>query len=464
MTDPNEAINALFRGIVFTSYNFFFSLARLLTNPVRGSFFLIRRLRLTENFQTPPYVFVFISFFIALALPRYFAQLQSFYVEKYPWSSVVTSSVANAYTTALQIFEPHLLIALSISCLFMNVLLDGAVTLYSLAFLRTRPTRRLFKEVILYIAGLQAALITVALIVVFFHFRGWAWSSLEEYKQSAFFSTFEDVLNASLRLSHGKGLVVDLAVAGFGVVIFAYGLAQPAFAIHRFMRGSRLTPIARRLHCEAFWIASAALFAVVTICYYEAGNWLSDQIKPDQPTLPVITSVRCTVTRDRPAHVVALTGLQNPTAQPMIFYADDFNIVLRFDITPAEVKRRETLRRANRRRAAALANRPFKIIITDSSQGSGRPALLLSPGQALWAQVRTVQPIHAFPYVSPHGDDDSLVHCGVWLVNEDIKPLQAFGSIGDEDSDRWLTVSDLNARSVSSRNAITPKRRPHNPH
>jgi len=39
--DLNEAINSLFRGIVFIFYNYFISLARLMIQPVKASVLLV---------------------------------------------------------------------------------------------------------------------------------------------------------------------------------------------------------------------------------------------------------------------------------------------------------------------------------------------------------------------------------------------------------------------------------------
>jgi hypothetical protein len=143
-----------FKGVVFIFYNYAASIGRLAARPFRASLNLVRRLRRASSYQTQPYAFIFISFFIAQVVPRYLARITNHYSDPFPGTSTPTA-LQEAYSTAVGVFDAKSMLAVVIACPLISIALDGLASACVVFLLNKRRSRRILKPALLYLAGFQ---------------------------------------------------------------------------------------------------------------------------------------------------------------------------------------------------------------------------------------------------------------------------------------------------------------------
>jgi hypothetical protein len=426
-SDLNDAVNSLFRGIVFIFYDYFASLGRLVVTPISGSMLLVKRLWSKRPYQTQPYVFLFISFFVSQAVPRYLSQIINFYRADFPGSSESTTAIQAAYTTAIGVFDAKPMLAITLACLLMSVLVDGLITACLALIFRRTFDRAVIKPVLLYISGAQAVLLTAAIVGVFLYFKGWAWDSLEGYKQADFWPTYQSLVNAVTELEHGWDRWRSLSVLALGFMVGLYALILPALPITFFATKKRLIGWRRRLPWFVIGIAAACIFAPATIAYYEAGSWVEDRIAPTKPEEPIVSEVTCFLS-NVPAEVLrGVAVISNPSDTPLLVRPFDVEFVVVGD-RDTSAPQTPSKSFGLRRKATKYVFSEMKANITNSGQGTDKPAYLVAPGQSLWIELTAARTI------LPKGTVEGSLHCGVSLPNFSPAPIRAFGNIIDADT------------------------------
>jgi len=423
-SDLNDAINGLFRGIIFIFYSYFASLGKLLLFPVKASLQLVRGLWSKRPYQTQPYVFLFLSLFIAQAVPRYLASIVNYYKDDFPASSGSVTAFQSAYTTAVRLFDPKAVVAITISCLIMSVLVDGIIGAYLLLILKRRLDRKFAKPAMIYIVGVQAFILTAALVGVFLYFRGWAWSSLEEYKQSQFLSEYRGLFDGVIGLEHGWDLWLSLGVLVLGCAAIFYALSLPVIAASAFASGKRLIGWRRRLPKVARIALALLILVPAALGYVEAGNWVEDQIAPVKPEDPIVSEVTCFLGDGNPPVLRAVAVIANPSDTPLLIRPFDTELHLAAERDPSLPQEPAKYPSGRPRKLSKYSNTFMKATITNSGQGIDKPAYLVPSGQSLWVESTAVQTVF------PKGVGDNLLHCGVTLPNFfQLKPIEGFGNV-----------------------------------
>jgi hypothetical protein len=146
-----ETIDALFRGVVFVVYDYFFSLGRLAIKPIAGCLQLVRRNRAVHKNQIGPYVFLFLNAFLALSVPKYLSRIVNIYTDEFPYSSQKNTSIEQAYSEGLAVFEPKTLLAICLSSVLLCAIVDGSTSVLSNHYGQSASRRRLLKSSLLYL-------------------------------------------------------------------------------------------------------------------------------------------------------------------------------------------------------------------------------------------------------------------------------------------------------------------------
>ncbi len=442
--DLNDAIDSIFRGVVFIFYNYFYSLARIAARPALGGFELVRRLRLSSTDQVRPYVFIFLSFFACLAVPRYIARISHFHKgDDFPRSSEHATALQNAYSKALQMFDPKSVLAITLACIAMSVVVDGLISLFVVALTRKGVARTSTKSALLYVAGLQPILLTLAIVFVFFNFRGWAWSTLNPNDQSQFASTFRDIFDAATNLESGWDLFISLTIFAAGVGIFIYGLFQPAHLFFALLKRPR--PGLLKIRATPLLIAVIAIAAAVAaFANYQGGLMLSERIQPAEWEQPKVSDVSCTLNDDN--RVRATATISNPSGEPLSIEPEnvELELAIMLEKDQAEARIKAATPQVQKRLMKLKDNEQksfqyFKeTTITNSSQGSGKPIYMISPGQAIWIEALAKNPAKPFEF-----GGENLLYCGLSLPDVDVDPIRAYAMVGRDGHREALTADAL---------------------
>lgn len=423
--DLNDAIDAIFRGIVFICYNYVYSIASLALKPLRASFRLVHRLRSGNVYQTRPYVFMFMSFFIALALPRYYLQLVNVlriqYIDTDQGPVPDTTLLNDIYRRALDIFEPKFLLAISISCIVMCILVDGATNVCVSALCAKRVDQRLFKDALFYVIGFQAVLVCAVLVIVFSRLLGLLWSPNEEFSQARFIDVILKSATISFRLEHGWRLWFDVCVAFFTIVMLVYALAQPSFVIRVFAQ-KRLRSVLKKYFSPrgVVWLSTGAL-AICMVVFFQIGNFVADQIRPTQALELAISEVTCVLSKN-PDQIKAVAIIANNTRRAFLLRPFDFHIKLR---------KWEKSKRAGSSgdSSGTYLVKPINTVISNARDGV-KPAYALRQDDIMWVEVTATQSFSDF-LKEKNGRDS--VDCGVSTVGSLGQELQRYGGIVDAD-------------------------------
>jgi len=457
--DLNETIDALFRGVVFIIYDFVQSLIRIAVRPVRGTIWLVARLRAPNTRQIGPYVFLFIHFFVGLSMPRYLSAIANFYEDDFPSDSLRNPEVRDAYINALDIFEPKLLLATTFSCILMTVVLDAATSLYARSTATPPRRRALVKTGLLYISGYQIFVITCAIVMVFYFRREWAWNSFQPYQPHQWSSIFLELVATSLKLEYGWTLAVAIGVYSLGACLFAYALVQPVLFLKPFLVAHRLGQRIRRLPRPAAVVLTGCLFAALTVANFDFGSWVIDEIKPAVPEALTVSQVACTLKSTDAGGLTAIAVIDNPTTKAIRLDPGDTEIWVVAELTP-EGQRMRLATAPPFRRSQLKARSTFMqivpAVIQDTSQGAGRPGYLMAPGQSIW-----VESVAKAVLAPPKYPEDGAVHCALALPNfewdpSDGHPIAAYGSIVKPGGGAPLNASDLFPNLVISAPAPKP--------
>jgi hypothetical protein len=425
----SDAIESLFRGVVFILFSYVASLGQVLRKPWRSTFRLNQRQGNAEGYGTRPYVFVFISAFIALTLPRYLAELVPYspdFDATHPWSSSVPTKIQHAYARAVGVFEARSLLKLSIAAIALTILMDGLYRLCSKAISSRRESgRRLLKGSLLYTGGAQLVLISIAVVGVFWYFSGWAWSTLGPYRQSSFISTFTDIVRATWALTYGWKLVTDLAICAAGGICFVVGLLYPLPVLVAWSRKQRrLARWARRIRPWPLAIATSIVLGLGALVSYEIANWIVDSVQPDEENQIVVSDVTCFMSDKQPTTLRAVGIIQNRSDDPWLIRPFDVDLVLRADADTADTTGDPIRRRHPRMwRDPGYRQRVMHARITNAGGGGTQPAYFIAGHEAIWIEAI------ADSAARPVGIGENLLYCGISLPNFDLMPIEGFGNV-----------------------------------
>ncbi|HXC56768.1 MAG TPA: hypothetical protein VNU97_15830 [Rhizomicrobium sp.] len=428
MPDINDLIDSIFRGIVFILYNYFYSMAILAAQPLRGSLRLVHRLKANFTYQTQPYVFVFISLFIALALPRYLAHVTNFFASALPGSSDDRNNIQDAYFQAVNIFDPAFLLTFTLACIAMTVILDGFIRIYSRVVVAARRRREQLRILLLYHAGYQAIVITAALTIPFYYFREWAWSGLTPYLESRFIPTFFEVVFRCWRSWHSLALAEGLGVCAFGLLLFLYALFEPFAMLNAFLCDGRMNAWTRNVPHRVIVAVTSALLALTTVFYFWVGAWIVDQVGPGDPQPAVVSAVTCIVDPTDRTLIRAQGVVTDPQNAALLMRPFDVDILLVWDKDTAAKAGLYDPKKHGRHKLTATQSayffQPLKATITSSDSGKNLPGYLVNPGHSIWIEATTT------PRLSkPLAADAAPQECAISLPNYTPQPIQGFGQV-----------------------------------
>ncbi len=311
--DLNEAINTIFRGVVFIFYNYFYSLARMAVRPALGGFKLVRRLRSSSTDQVRPYVFVFLSFFRVSCnskIPRqHFAvlpgqRLSALKQVGYRAPKCIRASPADLRS---EVCAGH----------YAGLHHDERDIGWDRDRLRCgNDTQGHSKNINETCVALHC---------------GAAGNPADDRNRGGFLvfqgvgvEFVEPIRAITIRGDLSRGAFRDVgarARMGIGRQLgnmprrssVAYGLLQPAYLLYALFSRPRPAFVARRV--SPILIAPmAVLLAAATFGYYQAGNWLADQIKPAKADDPEVSGVSCTLTDDKKLLATAIVQSDRPLA------------------------------------------------------------------------------------------------------------------------------------------------------
>jgi hypothetical protein len=291
----------------------------------------------------------------------------------------------------------------------MSVLLDGFLSLYVHAVYKNRVWQSV-KDAFMYLAGSQAVYMSVSLVC------GFAFLGSLDVAQHRLIGLLSPqvVLFLGMEMAR-RGFFVTLLLFVFSVSLFLYALVLPCWLLAGSLRQTDLVASwVTRLPITAV-IASTFVFAGVTLGWYEAGNWLYDQLVTHE-NAAVFSNLTCEMGAEMPAKIRAIATVENQGKKAKLLSQGDIQLLLVADLEndEAEAKYRASFYLEDplkRGRFEKDERHPVEVRISDSSQGAEKPAYLVPPGQQIWIELTSYASPPAFQYAKK-----AQIFCAIWPV------------------------------------------------